>query len=105
MNGVCRLTLRKSLVKCPCQKNVIRSTNGVGVRSIQSCHQPMSSRGLIGLSCVASSAPASAGGSEAFVSIRRSTGFLDLSVMVCCFSVGFAVDVSHHTMWLHWSFV
>jgi hypothetical protein len=42
MNGVCRPTLRKSLVKWPCQKRVMRSANGVGVASRWSIHQSWS---------------------------------------------------------------
>ena len=75
MYGVCVPTLRKSLVKWPCQKKVMRSANGVGVVSMWSSHHDWSAVTLIGLSCVAASAPARSLGSAGGVSTSLSTVF------------------------------
>ena len=94
MNGVCSVTLRKSLVKWPCQKSVMRSANGVGVRNIQSSHHEIKFCGLIDFCCEASSAPASAGGSATGVSMSRSTVVLKPSLTDCWYSAGVAPNVA-----------
>src|SRR3982074_2914556 len=80
MYGVWVETLRKSLVKWPCQKYVIRSANGVEVDSIWSSHHDWSAPTLIGLSCEAASAPARSFGIATGVSTSLSTVFFNPSL-------------------------
>ena len=86
MYGVCGETLRKSLVKCPCQKKVMRSAKGVGVFCIHVIHQVCSAPMLSGFVRDASSPPGNASGSAGFDSTSRSTVMLKPSFTDCSYS-------------------
>ena len=93
MKGVWRPTLRKSLVKWPCQKSVIRSAKGVGEVSMWVTHHcwswPTLSR--------PAASPPKAGGGAYLVSIRRSTVFENPSESAFSSSAGPAPKVARRS--------